>query len=96
VDVGLELAQGGYYHWAVRLFSEEGVDIGHSFASGTLSEGSASIDFSFSGADISATEEDGPYYVRSLLIYCDSPCTAQGRSITTVTETDDYSVDLFE
>jgi methionine-rich copper-binding protein CopC len=97
VDVGLELVYAGYYHWSARLLTGSGTDLGAYNGSGSLPEGVASIEFIFNGAIISATGEDGPYYVRGLLMYCD-PCSSGSPNLVAidVAETEAYSAGDFQ
>jgi hypothetical protein len=69
VDVGVKLSQSGVYEWSGRLVDAQGVEIGFYTNRAYLSAGKTAIRFNFDGERIGKNGKDGPYFVKSLLIF---------------------------
>ncbi len=68
VDLGVTLANAGFYEWSARLVDKAGKEIGFATGRGSLSAGNTSINLLFDGRPIGQNGVDGPYSIRSLLM----------------------------
>lgn len=69
VSLGVELTRADYYRWSARLEDGDGTEIGFDGRAASLPAGTTSITLYFDGLTIGNNHVDGPYRVRSLLIY---------------------------
>ena len=69
VNVDVEVADAGEYQWSARLTDSTGKEIGFSSNDGLFDAGTNSMSFTFDGQQIGANGLDGPYFVRSLLLF---------------------------
>ncbi|WP_024297398.1 dockerin type I domain-containing protein [Methylomicrobium lacus] len=68
VEVGVKLKTSGTYVWSARLVDSTGTEIGFYTHQLDLSAGDAQISFVFDGSRIGTNGQDGPYFVKDLLI----------------------------
>lgn len=69
VDLEVALARSDVYEWSARLVDRGGTEIGFYTRRATLPAGIVDIEFVFDGETIGMNGVDGPYFVRSLLIF---------------------------
>ncbi len=69
VNVEVALARTDFYEWGARLVDRNGTELGFYTRRATLSAGVTNIDFVFDGEVIGENGVDGPYLVKSLLIF---------------------------
>jgi hypothetical protein len=93
VNVGVELANSGFYEWSARLVDPSGIEIGFASGSASLSAGTRQIGLIFDGKAIGVKGFNGPYSVRSLLI---SGSSGSNSVSTFVGETSAYTAAQFE
>ncbi len=93
VDVEVSLANADFYQWSARLVDRNGTEIGFSTRQATLNAGVTNLHFVFDGEAIGRNGQDGPYFVKGLLIFGQS-----GANLVSidVAETRPYRVTQFE
>ena len=69
VDVGVKLKNAGTYTWSARLVDSLGVEIGFYNGNASLAAGNAQINFIYDGSRIGKNGRNGPYFVKSLLMF---------------------------
>ncbi|WP_033194290.1 dockerin type I repeat-containing protein [Methylomonas sp. MK1] len=69
VGVAVKLINSGTYEWSARLVDSRGTEIGFYTRRASLNAGNSQIDFVFDGTRIGKNGRDGPYFVKSLLMY---------------------------
>ena len=92
VDVAAQLQNSGTYTWSARLVDERGTEIGFYTTTAFLSAGNAQIGFVFDGTRIGQNGKDGPYYVKSLLMFG----SGANLVVTDVATTAPYQANEFE
>ncbi len=92
VGIDVDVVKAGEYKWSARLVDYENTEIG--FVSGlTYLQGSdATLSMEFSGTPIGVNGNDGPFFIKNLIIYG----VGSSRIFNTVGETDTLSASLFE
>lgn len=93
VSVEVDLARTDFYEWSARLVDRNGTEIGFDTRRATLSAGVTSIPFVFDGEAIGKNGVDGPYFVKSLLIFGRSGANLVSLDVA---ETRPYPVTGFE
>lgn len=93
VDVGVSLARADFYRWSARLVDRNGMELGFYSSQASLSAGVTNLHFVFNGAAIGNNAEDGPYFVKGLLIF-----GSGGANLVSVdvAQTQPYAVAAFE
>ncbi|MFZ4699390.1 MAG: dockerin type I repeat-containing protein [Candidatus Methylumidiphilus sp.] len=92
VGIAVQLKDSGNYTWSARLVDSRGTEIGFHTRSAFLNAGNSQVDFVYDGTRIGQNGKDGPYYVRSLLMYGASTNLVA----TDVTTTAAYKASEFE
>ncbi|WP_367155721.1 dockerin type I repeat-containing protein [Methylomonas sp. HYX-M1] len=92
VGVAVKLINSGTYEWSARLVDSRGTEIGFYTKRAFLNAGNSQIDFVFDGSRIGKNGRDGPYFVKSLLMYG----TSTNLVATDVAATSDYKAGEFE
>jgi hypothetical protein len=93
VNVGIQLPRTDIYEWSARLVDKKGTEIGFYTRRAQLSAGTGMLNFVFDGERIGRNGVDGPYFVKSLLIFGQSG----GNLVATdVAETQAYAASAFE
>ncbi|MFL6291924.1 MAG: choice-of-anchor X domain-containing protein, partial [Thermoanaerobaculia bacterium] len=87
VRIGVDVDFGGFYNWSARLEDANGTELGFASGAAFLSAGSREIELTYGGLAIGRNGVDGPYFVRSLLLF------GAGRSLVA---TDAFTTDAFE
>ncbi|HRK32479.1 MAG TPA: hypothetical protein PLD59_15550, partial [Tepidisphaeraceae bacterium] len=93
VTTNVDVRQAGNYQYSARLEDADGTDLGFAAGSAVLPAGVSPIDLTFNGQSIGANGEDGPYFVKDLLIFSSSTNSA---NIEDVYTTSAYSASQFE
>jgi len=69
VDIGVDVDVAGFYQWSGSLVDGHGNEIGFTSNFAFLSAGSQQIELIYDGQAIGRNGVDGPYFVRSLLLF---------------------------
>lgn len=69
IQAGVFASRTGFYQWSGRLVDPFGTEIDFFSSSGSLSVGNNTITFDFNGSKIGQNCENGPYAVRSVLLF---------------------------
>jgi hypothetical protein len=69
VDVDVNLSKSGVYEWSARLVDSQGAEIGFYTSRASLGVGKQAIRFVFDGERIGKNGQDGPYFVKGLLMF---------------------------
>jgi hypothetical protein len=69
VRAGLVTVTGGFFQWSATLVSPSGIELEFGTGTANLSVGANTITVDFKGSAIGASCANGPYAVRSLLIF---------------------------
>ena len=92
VQAGIVTASAGFFQWSASLADQSGKELDFFGGSGSLTAGANTITFNFSGSKIGGSCANGPYTVRSVLIF------GAGTSIVVqqLFQTQTFSVQQFE
>ncbi len=69
VRVGVIVDRAGFYQWSGRLTDPDGIELGFTAGAATFSAGDNELTFTYAGEPIGQHGVDGPYHVRSVLLY---------------------------
>ncbi|HEV2853781.1 MAG TPA: choice-of-anchor X domain-containing protein [Thermoanaerobaculia bacterium] len=69
VRIGADVDFDGFYNWSARLEDANGNELGFAASSAFLSTGHNEIELTYDGQAIGRNGVDGPYFVRSLLMF---------------------------
>jgi hypothetical protein len=69
VGIGIDVDFAGFYSWSASLVDKNGNELGFASSSGFLSAGQTQLALTFDGQAIGRNGVDGPYFVRSLLLF---------------------------
>ena len=86
VRIGVDVDFAGFYNWSARLEDANGNELGFTAGSAFLSAGHNEIGLTYDGQAIGRNGADGPYFVRSLLMF------GAGRSLVAA---DAFTTDAF-
>lgn len=69
VDVEVSLARADFYEWGARLVDRNGTELGFYTNRATIGAGVSNLRFVYDGEAIGNNGVDGPYFLKSLLIF---------------------------
>jgi pimeloyl-ACP methyl ester carboxylesterase len=69
VGIDLEVVNAGSYEWSATLVDQRGKEIGFATNAGTLNAGLNRIVLNYNGEQIGNNGVDGPYFVKSFLVF---------------------------
>lgn len=69
IDLEVALARTDFYEWSARLVDRNGTELGFYTQRATLSAGVRNLHFVFDGEAIGNNGVDGPYFLKSLLVF---------------------------
>jgi pimeloyl-ACP methyl ester carboxylesterase len=87
VRIGVDVDAAGFYNWSARLEDSNGTELGFASNAAFLSAGHNEIELTYDGQAIGRNGVDGPYFVRSLLMF------GAGRSLVAA---DAFTTDAFQ
>lgn len=83
VSVEIELDRAGFYQWSGQLADVNGTELGFDTGAAFFAAGVNSLSFTFDGAAIGENGVDGPYFVRSLLVFGAGTSLVSSNAFTT-------------